>query len=106
MDDYQRWISQRIGEASAIIALCFVATFVLVAILRHWLPSAMLYLFLWDVVHQILFYVGGVLALVETLLLRFLNTPLQRKVFTGLVLLCLFVACFQAWVDDIRTPRI
>ena len=62
--------------------------------------NATWFLFLSDLFHQILFYIGGVLALVELFMTKWLNTPLEKRLFNVLVVGCLFVACFQAWVDE------
>ncbi len=98
--EYQRWLSETIRQSAAILTMSFAAVVVVVATLHHWLPANALYLFLWDLAHQILFYIGGFLALVEWIMVKYLNTPLEKRVFTGLVLVLLFVASFQAWVDE------
>lgn len=73
---------------------------VLLAILRHWVPSGLLYLYLWDLAHQVLFYIGGILALIEWLMVKYVDTPIEKRFFTGIVLVLLFIASFQAWVDE------
>jgi hypothetical protein len=62
--------------------------------------NATWFLFLSDLFHQILFYIGGVLALVELFMTKWLNTPLEKRLFNILVIGCLFIACFQSWVDE------
>jgi len=57
-------------------------------------------LFLSDLFHQILFYIGGVLALVDLIATKLLHKPLEGRVFTYLGIGLLFVACFQAWIDE------
>jgi hypothetical protein len=64
------------------------------------MASSLVFLFLSDLFHQILFYIGGVLALLELFMTKWLNTPLEKKLFNTLVIGCLFIACFQAWVDE------
>jgi hypothetical protein len=76
------------------------ASFVVFAILHRLAPLGSLYLFLWDLFHQVLFYIGGVLAFAEMVMLKWLATPLEKKVFTGLAVACLFIASFQAWIDE------
>jgi hypothetical protein len=98
--DFEKWYSSIVKEAAAIIVLCFVAVLGLLAVLKHSLPTSTLYFFLWDLAHQILFYIGGALALVEWFMVKFLDTPLQKRLLTGIVIGLLFVACFQAWVDE------
>ena len=96
--DFEAWYKARAREAATVIVMVLFAAFV--AILHRVAPHGSLYLFLADLFHQILFYIGGVLALVEMVTLKWLHTPLEKKLFTGLTLLCLFISCFQAWVDE------
>ncbi|MFZ3341392.1 MAG: hypothetical protein WA213_10955 [Terriglobales bacterium] len=98
--EYRLWLSETIREAAAIITILFAGVLVTVAILHHWLPANNLYLFSWDLAHQVLFYIGGLLALVEWIMVKYLNTPIEKHVFTGVVLGLMFIASFQVWLDE------
>ena len=100
--EFEKWWKERQRQAPTIVLMAFVAAIFVVAVLHRWLPAGVLYLFLWDLAHQILFYIGGVLAFAEMIMLKWLDTPLEKKVFTGLALFCIFLASFQAWVDEHR----
>ena len=103
--EYDEWLALKTKEASTIIVIALAALLLVFAILRHWLPTITLYLFLWDYFHQVLFYLGGVVALAEMLWMKYQDTPLQKRFFTGIALLCLFVASYQAWVDEHRNAE-
>ena len=98
--EFKEWYEGRIREAATIVCLLILTTFVVFAILHRVAPAGVLYKFLYDLFHQVQFYVGGVLALLEMFMLKMLDTPLGKKLFTGLALFFIFVASFQAWVDE------
>jgi hypothetical protein len=99
--DLTHWLTTNRKYLSLAFFLTFPTVLLLVLLLRYW-PESILYLFLRDLVHQILFYVGGVLAFLEMVLIKWLDTPLEKKMFTTLAILCVFIATFQAWVDEHR----
>jgi hypothetical protein len=103
--DFEDWFSRTIREAAAIITIFFFGILLTVSLLRHWFPTGLLYLYLWDLCHQILFYIGGIMALVEWLMIKYMETPIEKRVFTGIVLILLFVASFQAWIDEHRNSE-
>ena len=98
--DFEKWWEQRLRQSSAIIVAMLMIVFVAWIVLRYSSPTTLLYLFLWDLFHQILFYLGGIVALLDMLLVKWLDTSIERRLFTGIALACLFIACFQAWIDE------
>jgi hypothetical protein len=78
-----------------------VVVLVLAAILwGQWMPNSVFYLFASDLFHQLLFYVGGVLAFMEWMLMKYFDTPLEKQLFTSIVLILFFFCCFQAFKDE------
>jgi hypothetical protein len=59
-----------------------------------------LWLFLNDIFHQVLFYFGTVAAMSIFLWEKRTGRPVQWKWISAFFLFCLFVSCFQAWIDE------
>jgi hypothetical protein len=57
-------------------------------------------LFASDLFHQILFYFGGVVAMGILLWEKKYEKPIHWRIIFSLFLCCLFVSCFQAWLDE------
>jgi hypothetical protein len=60
----------------------------------------LLWLFLDDLFHQILFYFGTVLAMLIFVWERLREKNVSLKWIAAFSLFCLFVSCFQAWIDE------
>ena len=61
---------------------------------------SLLYFFLVDLFHQILFYFGGVVSMLMLLWEKFRERPIQWRLIGAFFLFCLFVSCFQVWIDE------
>jgi hypothetical protein len=61
---------------------------------------SLLYLFLYDIFHQMLFYFGGVVAMLIFLWEKFTDKTIQWRWIGAFFLFCLFVSCFQGWIDE------
>jgi hypothetical protein len=59
-----------------------------------------LFWFLSDLFHQFLFYFGGVVAMGILIWEKWREKPVQWKWIGAFFLFCLFVSCFQAFVDE------
>lgn len=66
------------------------------------MPSghSLLYLFGYDVFHQVLFYFGSVAAVVILFWEKFYDKPINWRLAFGAFVFCLFVSTFQAWIDE------
>jgi hypothetical protein len=62
--------------------------------------SSLLWLFAKDLFHQILFYFGGVGAVGILIWEKKSEKPIKWGLIFAVFLVCLFVACFQAWIDE------
>jgi hypothetical protein len=62
--------------------------------------SPVLYCFLSDLFHQILFYFGGIVAMAILLWEKGTDRPMQWRWVSAFFLFCVFVACFQGFVDE------
>jgi len=64
------------------------------------MASSLFLLFLNDLLHQILFYFGTVVAMGILLWEKKRDTPIHWRWVGIFFLFCLFVSCFQAWIDE------
>jgi hypothetical protein len=64
------------------------------------MSHSLLWLFLDDLFHQILFYFGGVLAMLIFMWEKWRKKDVPWKWIAAFFLFCLFVSCFQAWIDE------
>lgn len=62
---------------------------------------ATFFLFISDLFHQVLFYFGTVFAM-GMLFIEKVIRPVSKKWFLAASLICLFVACYQSWLDEHR----
>jgi hypothetical protein len=74
--EFEQWFTEKTKQASTLILMVIVTALIVAAVLRHWLPASILYLFLFDIFRQILIYVRG-LALLESFTSKYLNTPFE-----------------------------
>lgn len=58
--------------------------------------------FVYDLFHQIFFYFGTVVAMGILLYEKYSGKPLRWSWVAAFFLFCLFVSCYQAWVDEHR----
>jgi hypothetical protein len=63
------------------------------------------WLFITDLFHQILFYFGGVAAMGLLLWEKFSEKPVPWRWISPILLGCLFVSCYQAWLDEHRNSE-
>jgi hypothetical protein len=68
--------------------------------------GGILRLFLADLFHQILFYFGGVVAMLILLWEKWKKKSIQWRWVAAFFLFCLFVSCFQAWIDEHHNAEI
>ncbi len=61
---------------------------------------SLFWLFADDLFHQVLFYFGTVVAMSIFLWEKKTEKPIQWKWIAAFFLFCLFVSCFQAWIDE------
>jgi hypothetical protein len=64
------------------------------------MSNTLLWFFLSDLFHQLLFYFGGVVAMLILLWEKWRKTSVNWKWAGAFFLFCLFVSCFQAFVDE------
>jgi hypothetical protein len=62
------------------------------------------FLFISDLFHQVLFYFGGVFAM-GVFVIEKIYKPIKKSWFLGAALVCLFVACYQGWLDEHRNTE-
>src|ERR1700721_417539 len=62
--------------------------------------GGMLWLFLYDIFHQVLFYFGTVAAMSIFIWEKGTEKQIQWKWISAFFLFFLFVSCFQAWIDE------
>lgn len=62
------------------------------------------FLFISDLFHQVLFYFGGVFAM-GVFVIEKIYKPIKKSWFLGASLVCLFVACYQGWLDEHRNTE-
>ena len=63
------------------------------------------FLFLSDIAHQILFWVGGALATVVFIIEKVREKSVAKKWFVWTALACMCWSIFQAWVDEHRNTQ-
>ena len=61
---------------------------------------SLFWLFITDIFHQILFYFGGVVGVAIVLVEKKRKRPISWRLVFYFFLFCLFVSCFQAWIDE------
>jgi hypothetical protein len=57
------------------------------------------FFFVSDLFHQLLFYFGTVFAML-VLFIEKISKPLKKSWFVGAAITCLFIACYQCWLDE------
>jgi hypothetical protein len=67
--------------------------------------DSVLFLFLYDFSHQVLFYFGAVGGVAVLIYDKWKDKPLQIRPVMILLGICIFVSCFQAWVDEHRNSE-
>ncbi len=64
-----------------------------------------LFWFLDDLFHQFLFYFGGIVGTLIFVIEKWKKKPVQWRWVGAFLLFCLFVACFQVFVDEHRNSQ-
>ena len=64
------------------------------------MSKSLLWMFIYDLSHQILFYFGTVGAMLILLWEKVFKSALHLKTILAVAGFCLFLSCFQAWVDE------
>lgn len=67
---------------------------------------SVLFLFVDDLFHQILFYFGTVVATLILIWEKWRDKPIPWRWVAAFFLFCLLVSCFQAWVDEHRNSSV
>jgi hypothetical protein len=69
------------------------------------MADSVVYLFLYDFFHQVLFYFGTVGAMAVLIYDKWRDRPIQIRPVMILLGICVFVSSFQAWVDEHRNSE-